>query len=74
MSLVPRYVFKEVVKEKFVSFIDDCHAYNKNSIEVIEQDEDDDGSAKAKDINFEPKLNGDILSETVILLSLGPGT
>lgn len=45
MSLGLRYVFKRVIKENFVSFID-THAYtqNKNSIEVPEEDEDDDVS------------------------------
>lgn len=68
MSLVLRYVSKGVVKENFISFID-CHAYAYNKkCTLIGDDEDENDSIKEKDINFEPKLNGDILGETVISL------
>ncbi|CAI6371564.1 unnamed protein product [Macrosiphum euphorbiae] len=43
------------------------YAYNKKCT-LIGDDEDENDSIKEKDINFEPKLNGDILGETVISL------
>lgn len=56
-----------MIKKNFVSFIDwHDYAYNTNSTNVIEEEENDNNSVKGKDINFETKLNGDILGETLI--------
>lgn len=54
MSLVLRYIHKGVVKENFIAFID-CHAYVYNTDTINEN-------------NLEPKLNGEILGDTVISL------
>ncbi|XP_025190424.1 52 kDa repressor of the inhibitor of the protein kinase-like [Melanaphis sacchari] len=69
MSLVLRYLCKGVVKENFVCFID-CHAYayNEKCTTLIGDDEDKNDNINEKDINFEPKLNGDTLGEIVISL------
>jgi hypothetical protein len=54
MSLVLRYIHKGVVKENVIAFID-CHAYVYNTDTINEN-------------NLEPKLNGEILGDTVISL------
>lgn len=73
MSLVLRYVSNGVVKENCISFID-CHAYAYNKkCTLMGDDEDENDSIKEKDINYEPKLNGDILGKTVISLLKNDG-
>lgn len=71
MSLVLRYIHKGVVKENFVAFID-CHTYvyNKNTTNEKDKNENNDDTLQNNvDLEqLEPKLNGEILGETVISL------
>lgn len=65
MSLVLRYVYKGIVKENFIAFIN-CHDYAFSS-DKTNQGLNDEHNEDNLGLNMlEPKLTGDIIGETVV--------
>lgn len=65
MSLILRYVFKGIIKESFIAFID-CHdkAFSPDISNSNDYDDDSDDNIDVNLIIPEPKLTGEILGET----------